>query len=321
MNFTKRKSPRISNTTDLTAHRSLIFWLQAAFRMARPLQLVAVTLVYLLGVIIALTKGSVLNVPHILWGYGMLMLVSASVHTANEYSDIDTDRLTARTMFSGGSGALPESGLPRQGALVIAWIWLVASFLMAAAVYGSGEVETVPLVILAGGALLGWMYSLPPLQFAWRGWGELLNAFLGGILLPLYGAAVVGGRLDTDVIVMMLPFALLTFNNLLATTYADRRADEMVGKRTLATRFSDVSLRLLYAFILLLGVSTLLLTPLELVPLQVKRFSMVAFPIAIWGWWDYTRRNNPLPSVAAMVVMLISQLLGWVLYFQTPLFA
>ncbi len=45
-------------------------------------------------------------------------------------------------------------------------------------------------VPLALGTFLGWMYSLPPLALAWKGWRELDNAVMAGIALPLFGFAV-----------------------------------------------------------------------------------------------------------------------------------
>jgi len=41
---------------------------------------------------------------------GLIILISATLaaHYANEYVDVDTDSLTRRTWFSGGSGVLPS---------------------------------------------------------------------------------------------------------------------------------------------------------------------------------------------------------------------
>jgi len=92
-----------------------------------------------------------------------------------------------------------------------------------------GLLTPVPLVVLFAGAFLGWMYSLPPLALAWRGWGELDNALLGGVALPLYAYLVQSGELDRWVILIFIPFSMLVFINLLATTWTDRDADRSVG--------------------------------------------------------------------------------------------
>lgn len=236
-----------------------------------------------------------------------------SIHLANEYADYETDRRTRRTLFSGGSGALPEMGLKRGGALVLAWVWLVIALLVAAAGLIGGFLRIAPLIILGLGVFLGWMYSLSPFKLAWRGWGEALNAFLGGMLLPLYGAAVISGHIDGSIPIVTVPFALLTFNNLLATTYADRRSDHAAGKYTLATRMRRGQLRLVYASTSILAFVVLLGMPAKLLPDIAKTISLSAIPMVIWGWLTYTRIHNPLPSVSAMTVLLLAQISGFLL--------
>ncbi|MEK6221338.1 MAG: prenyltransferase, partial [Chloroflexota bacterium] len=71
------------------------------FRMSRPNQLAAITLVYGWGAIMANSLEYPVNLTKFGWGYAALIFVSISIHLANEYADYDTDRLTNRTMFSG----------------------------------------------------------------------------------------------------------------------------------------------------------------------------------------------------------------------------
>lgn len=65
--------------------------------------------------------------------------------------------------------------------------------------------------------MFGWAYSLPPLALAWRELGELDNAALGGLVLPLYGFAVASGRVSFDPILACVPFVALVFANMLET--------------------------------------------------------------------------------------------------------
>ena len=125
------------------------------------------------------------------------------------------------------------------------------------------------------------MYSLPPLQLAWRGWGELDNALLGGLLLHLYGYAVLGGRISLEVATICIPFTLLAFNNLLATTWADREADAQVGKNTLATRLTIPQLCGLYAIVAVAAFTAL---PFLQVPREITFGSFLALPMVLWGW-------------------------------------
>lgn len=298
----------------VSGNRAAFLWVIAFLRMIRPLQLVAVSLVYLLGAVLAVHQGAELNPGNAFWGYLALISAAMSIHLANEYSDFDTDFLTERTQFSGGSGALQEIGLEPRGALRLAWLWLIVTGAIVLIGFSAGKLFAGSIVVLGLGLSLGWMYSLPPLKLAWNGWGEALNAFLGGLLLPLYGAAIVHGRIDSAVLVIMAPFALLTFNNLLATTYADRVADQSVGKFTLATQYDDARLRWIYIFVSLLTALALLFIPVRLMPVGVKLASFLAAPVVFQGWRDYTQKHNPVASVSAMVVLLAAQLFGYLFF-------
>ncbi|NDJ86753.1 MAG: prenyltransferase [Chloroflexi bacterium] len=279
--------------------------------MSRPLQLVAVTLVYLMGTTIALARGHALDAPLLAWGYVGVIFVSASIHYANEYADHETDALTSRTPFSGGSGALPRSGFSPLIAFWAAWVALTMGLGVAIAALVLSSYPWPAFGVLLFGAFFGWMYSLPPLALAWRGWGELDNAMLGGIALPLYGFTVQAGWVDPAVIAICLPFGALVFVNLLATTWPDREADSQVGKFTLATRWPASKLRRLYwlgagvAFLSLAALAGSVLPPL------VASGGFVVLPITLWGAVTYTRWHSPFPTVAAMILMLMIYLLAW----------
>lgn len=257
----------------------------------------------------ALARQSDFNWAVYLAGWLVIMLVSMSVHYANEYADYETDTLTSRTSFSGGSGALPELNLPRA----TAWwaMWAVAAFALILMVvfYLAGLQNLVGLGLLGFILFFGWMYSLPPLALAWRGWGELDNAMLGGVALPIYGYAVFTGTIDMFVFTASLPFGMLVFINLLATTWADRKADELVGKYTLATLWPIRRLRGLFG--LVAGAVLLAIFFVAPFPPLVLQTSLVIVPVMGWGLATYTRWNNPFPTVLAMLVMLFAQLLSW----------
>lgn len=276
--------------------------LRGLFAMARPLQLLSVIAVYALGVILAQAGGAALDFTAFAWGLAALLPVAVSIHYANEYADYETDALTTRTQFSGGSGAIPRGWVSRRAALVGAWAMLIIGISL-----GVQLLNLTALMVLLIGAFFGWMYSLPPLRLAWRGWGEVDNALLGGLALPLFGYAVAAGRIDFWVIAVCAPFTLLVFNNLLATTWTDRTADAAVGKYTLATRFSPRALRLMYLLVLVVAGVCILgyCTP------PSKITALLTLPFALWGWWRYTRRDDPAPSVYAMIAALSGLIVLW----------
>ncbi|MDY6764186.1 MAG: prenyltransferase [Halobacteria archaeon] len=286
--------------------------------MSRPPQLLLISLVYGVGVSMALAQGFELQKPETVYGILSLILVSSSVHYANEYADYGTDALTERTRFSGGSGALVRTGLPRSLALVCAFVSLSLGVIVTLLLLSEGYMNPVATGVLAFGVFFGWMYSLPPLKLAWRGLGEVDNAVLGGIALPLYGYSVQTGRISTDVILACIPFASVVFVNLLATTWPDRHADEAVGKNTLATRWSVKSLRVTYLGGVGVSIVSLMVMTGEVIPSLVVWSTLLSVPFLLWGFLYYTRRTTPFPTVAAMVVMASAQLIAWLLVSGFP---
>jgi 1,4-dihydroxy-2-naphthoate octaprenyltransferase len=278
--------------------------------MARPSQLLLIVLVYGLGVAIALAEGASIDGTAIGGSLAALVPTAASVHYANEYADYWGDRLSTRTPFSGGSGALARTGLPRRLALAAAVGTLAFGAAITAGGLLSGTIAPVAAGVIALIAVLGRAYSLGP-ALSRRGLGELDNTLLGGLALPLYGYAVASGQVAFDVLLDCLPFALLVFANLLATQWPDRDVDAAVGKGTLPTRWPPRRLRGLH--ILCVGLSfALLVVPADgVLPALVARASFLALPLSLWGVAWFTRRRSPFPAVAAMVCLAIIQILAW----------
>jgi 1,4-dihydroxy-2-naphthoate octaprenyltransferase len=286
-----------------------VLW--ALWTTSRPDQLLLIAVVYALGAVIVVARGAPLAPGPALAGLVALLPTAASVHYANEYADYETDALTERTRFSGGSGGLHAAALPRRlardaavGALVVgtgatAWLWL------------AGPLPSAAVALLAAIAVLGWQYSLPPLALAWHGLGEVDNAVLGGLLLPHYGAAALAGTVDLAVCLAVLPFTALVFVNLLATQWPDRHADGAVGKRTLPTRWSPRRLRAAYVAGVVVAFGSLAALTGRVIPPVVAVATLAALPFVALGLATYTRDEQPFPSVAAMVVAAVAQLLAW----------
>jgi 1,4-dihydroxy-2-naphthoate octaprenyltransferase len=277
--------------------------------MSRPDQLALITVVYAMGSAIALADGA--SVDPTATGVGLLalLLVSTSVHYANEYADYFADYLAVRTPFSGGSGALQRTGLSRRLPLWGATVTVI----LGAGVGLLGVPYGYPLpalVVLLAIAAFGWAYSVGP-ALAWRGLGELDNAALGGIALPAYGFAVQTGTVTPGAVAVSVPFFALVFVNLLDTTWVDREADGAVRKNTLATRFRASQLRALYLLGVAVWLGSLGLLWAEGLPDPVAVVSLLVAPLVAWGAAWYTRRRSPFPTVAAMVLTAVGQTAAW----------
>lgn len=277
-------------------------------------------LVYALGIGMAAAGGPVVagrvditapgSVRAALLGGVALVPVTVAVHYANEYADVETDWLTDPTPFSGGSGALVRTGLSRSFLRRATALAVVAAVLAV----GGAAVAGLPvgaLALLALGLLGGLAYSLPPVAFVRRGVGEALNAALGGVVLPLYGISVVGTP-TLAAALALLPFALVTCCNLLATHWPDRRADAAVGKRTLVVRWSPAGVRRAYgALAVAAGLLVAVLALRGILPTAVALAHLAAAPFLLWGRLTLTRQRSPLPAVLAMVVLAVATTAAW----------
>ncbi|WP_440991359.1 prenyltransferase [Haloarchaeobius baliensis] len=281
--------------------------------MSRPPQLLLILVVYALGVVVGTSRGGAFEPLRTLVGALALVPLAASVHYVNEYADVETDALTERTRFSGGSGALVETGLPAETALRAALTALAVGTVTTWYAATVGAVTTAGLVLLAVVVAAGWAYSVGPRLVA-RGLGEVTNALLGGLFLPLYGVAVARGPLDAVAVLAFAPFAVYVFANLLATQWPDRRADARTGKRTLPTRWSRTRLR--RAHWLTTGTSFglfALLPVVGILPPLVGWSCLLLAPAGLVASHRYTRVRSPFPSVATMVGLAVVQLLAWTL--------
>jgi 1,4-dihydroxy-2-naphthoate polyprenyltransferase len=157
---------------------------------------------------------------------------------------------------------------------------------------------------------LGWFYSMPPLRLE-RTWiGELDNALLGTMMF-LIGYMAPVGALDLEAIALSVPIFLAVLVNLLTVHYVDRRADEMVGKRTMAVVLGVRTIPLFAFLVGLLYVLSLPLTALLPIPVVICCFATV--PVALWAIHGFAGNGGPQYGSIFMGSFLISVAIGFVL--------
>ena len=299
----------------MTGDRRVRAW--ALWKAARPSQLALILLVYVmgLGMACATVAGAGAQAAHLrspgpVVGAAVLVPVATAVHYANEYVDVETDRMTTRTPFSGGSGALVETGVQRTVLELPMVLGAGGGLVGAGLAWRAGLLPDQALGLVVCIALTGLSYSLPPGALVRRGVGELTNALLGGVVLPLYGAATLT-PLTAELALVVVPFALLVGTNLFATHWPDREADAAVGKRTLAVRWTPRRLRRAYWLLTGGAVGLTLLFAGRVLAGPVVVAQALALPFLVWGGVVLTRHPSPFPAVAAMVVYAAVTAAAW----------
>jgi 1,4-dihydroxy-2-naphthoate octaprenyltransferase len=281
------------------------------FRLGRPFVIVAGLMAFFTGAALAFWETS--GFDPLKGGAALVIMVCAILmaHYANEYADYETDALTRRTMFSGGSGVLPSGVVPRSWALYAAIAFLIVTILLSAIAFFSGVITQDVVILVLMGLPLGWFYSMPPLALERTSAGELDNAFLGGFLMPLMGYVPQTGYVTSLSLMVCFPLFLAVLVNLLTVHWSDRRADEVVGKRTLVVRLGSRTF-LLFEVLTVAMLSAILLL-LFVLPLMVVLVTSISGIIAAWAILGFRRNGGPHYGSVLMGSVMILMGLGFLL--------
>lgn len=261
----------------------------AVVRASRPNFLVLAPLCVGLGLAIAWRQDSAPALLDTLLVFVGAVLAHAAVNLINEYEDFASglDMITARTPFSGGSGALPE--VPSAARRVL-WAGL----------------STLGLVMAIGGYFL-WLRGLPMLVLGAAGvilvltytrwitrspWLCLLAPGIGfGPIMVLGTLIALGAQLDTTAVICASVALLLVSELLLINQIPDAEADQKIGRRHLVITLGAQAASKLVAGLLLgsylliiAAVSTSVLPPwslLALAPLPAALWISVSLPGAL----------------------------------------
>jgi 1,4-dihydroxy-2-naphthoate octaprenyltransferase len=282
--------------------------LLAFARLARPAFLVGGFTGFALGAAVARFDGHPLDVRAYLLGQLLVSSFHLMVHFSNDYFDQETDAITVRTAWSGGSGVLPNGELPPVVALTAALacgaVGLAAT--AAEALLGNGTVAALGVAI----AFLGWSYSAPPVRLLARGLGELDTIAVVAVLVPFVGYAAFAHGIGPHALLATLPCACAMFAMMLTVELPDAAADAATGKRNLVVRWG-VARATLVARALALATAVVLVVTGAAVFAAPAVAVLAAVPVAaVAAAYAAVERLRALPLVSA-------ELLGVGLYALT----
>jgi 1,4-dihydroxy-2-naphthoate octaprenyltransferase len=287
--------------------------IRALVLMSRPVILSSAVLAFALGAAMGYHERGELPAGPALLELALTLLANLAAHFADEYADADTDALARHTGVSGGSGALAAGLATPSLALGAAAATAALCLALAGWAAAAGALPAVCLWYVAAGLAGGWAYSMPPLALERRGLGELANALLGGLLIPLMGYAAVAGPPPPAAHLALAPVVAAVLANLVDVHWADRAADAAVGKRTLAVLLGPRVAWLQRAWLALAYGLPPLLAAAGVVPWPVAWATLATLPVGFWAALQLGRTRLPVGGPAAMTAIMVAQSLAYAL--------
>lgn len=224
--------------------------LKAWFLISRPpFHIVGISPFILGGILSWRYKG---HLDFIILGWGILSVIFIMLATyySGEYFDYEIDSLSGeleRNRFSGGSQVLQTGIIPKRHVLFASYLSLFLGGLIGILLqfyYKTGH-YTIPLGII--GMVSGFFYTTKPLQWSYRGVGEILIGFCYGWLTVASSYYIQTQKMSSMVHWISLPIALSIFNVILINEFPDYSADKEFGKKNLVVRFGKERMSKLYA--------------------------------------------------------------------------
>lgn len=196
-------------------------------------------LIYLSGILFSVLTGSNFEIKKFIMGYLPLFLAQLSVSYSNDYYDMESDRNSSPTIFSGGSKILVNNPELKQISKWISASLITLSLIFAAVFTLIFKINYIFLVIVVLVNVIGWFYSAGPIRFSYRNMGELAIMFCLGIALPVSGYIVLSNRIRLDLLIFTIPFVIYSLIFAINVEMPDFEADKFANKKNLISTYGQ----------------------------------------------------------------------------------
>jgi 1,4-dihydroxy-2-naphthoate octaprenyltransferase len=194
-------------------------------------------MLYLMGYLLALLSGADYDFSKFGFGYLIFGTAHLSLSFSNDYFDREADRNSVKTAFSGGSKVLVEHPQLETLALKIALgLLLVSAVTNVFFTFICGYSLWFFIFALIGG-LLGWFYTAPPLNLAYRGLGELATIIAVGLIMPGMGYFVASGSIGPLFPAFILPLSCYGLFFIITVELPDVESDANSHKKNFLVKW------------------------------------------------------------------------------------
>ena len=284
--------------------------LRFVFDVAWPYFLAGGVAVYALGTIVAWYELGSVNVAVAILGLAVVLLVQLMVNLQNEYWDQDTDALTTRTIFSGGSGMLARTPGAANAVYSASILCGVAGVAAGVVLLLAGYLSWASVLIIGLALAGGLAYSQPPIRLVGRGFGEIDAALIVTLLVPALAYSLQAGSLSPLLVATCLPGMAMLFTMLMAIAFPDYDADLKTGKHNLVVRLGRPRAVVVHACALTsVFIISILLWAGGWLPPAPAMLPLVELPLAVVQIWLVKRvaegDHNKAPAATFCAVSLI----------------
>ena len=210
-------------------------------------------LIYLSGSLLSVLSGSDFETKKFILGYLPLFFAQLSVSYSNDYYDLESDKKSKPTIFSGGSKVLVDNPELKYISKWLAISLTTLSLIIATIFTLIFKINYIFLVIIILVNIIGWFYSAPPIKFSYRNLGELAIIINLGIALPIAGYIVLSNNLSFGLFVFTIPFVIYSFVFALNVEIPDFEADRYANKKNLISNFGRKTGYLIMLIVSLIG--------------------------------------------------------------------
>jgi 1,4-dihydroxy-2-naphthoate octaprenyltransferase len=274
-------------------------------RLARVQFLVPSLAIYVFSVLWGIVLEVPTYLPKIIFGYLIILTAQLSISYSNDYFDVEVDKLGTPTFFSGGSGILVENPKLRKPALWIAFILNCCSIglgILFILIY-SYPIWFLGYVVAIN--ILGWLYSAPPSRLVYRGYGELLTAFIVGFFVPVFGYLVVRKHINNIGLLFTIPLVLFGLVFILLVEIPDMEVDRQGNKQTwVAQRGRQFGFIVIGSLLLIATGSLLSVTSLFKIHFPLLFHFMEIFSLLPLGIGIFTILKRPAIRKKAIRLMI-----------------
>jgi 1,4-dihydroxy-2-naphthoate octaprenyltransferase len=290
-------------------------------QLSRPIFILLAVLLYFLGISIAHYLSGPINWSAFSFGLAWIVLISLGSQYLNEYFDpfaLLDDPPAKHTPFSGGSGAIGTSRLPRQA---VFWMGLACYTLAAAVTYlifqdlGMNSAVIIILGVFLVGEIL---YALPPFRMVSTGYGEVIMSILIVGLIPALAYLMQGHDFHRLLIMIAFPLTTMHIGMLLAMEFPDYASDITQGKRPALVRIGWQRAMLLHNILILGSFVMLGLAFVFGLPIHVAWPVIFVLPIGLYQIWMMNRIGEgarPNWSLLELVAISTFGLTAYILTF------